>query len=141
MADNGVLRLDRARRDPHVPNVDDDAVVARGALSLTRLRMYAADVIIDGRGPVRMLVDTGAASTFLNRRGVADMRLSLSSSPKIEPIRGEAIGAMGADNVALRLTHRYQLRRRWNWNLVAENTAIGDFCPGIELCEGEVKEY
>jgi hypothetical protein len=86
-----------------------------------------------------MLVDTGAASTFLNRRGVADMRLSLSSSPKIEPIRGEAIGAMGANNVALRLTHRYQLRRRWNWNLVAENTAIGDFCPGIELREGEVR--
>ena len=113
MANNGVLRLDQARRDPHVPNVDDESVVARGALSLTRLRMYAADVIIDGRGPVRMLVDTGAASTFLNRRGVADMRLSLSSSPKIEPIRGEAIGAMGADNVALRLTHRYQLRRRW----------------------------
>ena len=118
-----------------MPNVNNDAVVAPGTLLLTRLRVYAAD----GQGTVRMLVNAGAASTFLNQRGVADMRLLLFSSPQIEPVRGKAIGAMGADNVALRLTHRYQLRRRWNWNLVAENTAIGDFCPGIELREGEVR--
>ena len=133
---NNELRLDREDRDSYVSNIDD--VVARGALSLTRLRVYAADVILDGRGPVRMLVDTGAASTFLNKKGVLDMRLSLSSSPQIEPIRGEQIGAMGADNLALRLTHRYRLRRRWN--LVAENTALGDFCPGIKMREGEVRD-
>ena len=134
---NDELRLDREHRDPRGPSYVDDGAAARGALALTRLRVYAADVILDGRGPVRMLVDTGAASTFLNRRGVADMRLSLSSSTQIEPIRGEMIGAMGADNLALRLTHRYQLKRRWN--LVAENTAVADFCAGIELKEGGVR--
>ena len=41
---------------------------------------------------------------------------------------------MGADNPALRLTHRYRLRRRWN--LLAENMALGDFCPGIEMRKG-----
>ncbi len=108
----------------------------RPPLRLTRLRVYAADVTLDGRGPVGMLVDTGASSTFLNRRGVHDMRLSMHSSPRIEPIRGEAIGAMGADNLALRLTHRYQLRRRWN--LVAENTALGGLgLAGVEMREGD----
>jgi hypothetical protein len=133
---NNELRLDREGRDSYISNIDD--VVARGALSLTRLGVYAADVILDGRGPVKMLVDTGAASTFLNKRGVVDMRLSLSSSPQIEPIRGEQIGAMGADNLALTLTHRFRLRRRWN--LVAENTSLGDFCPGIKMQDGEVKD-
>ena len=140
---NGELRLSSNREiddddDPRdVPNGDGDAVVvvARCALRLTRLRVYAADVTLDGRGPVGMLVDTGASSTFLNRRGVSDMRLSMHSPPLIEPIRGEAIGAMGADNLALRLTHRYRLRRRWN--LVAENTSLGGLgLAGVEIREG-----
>ncbi|KAL3784327.1 hypothetical protein ACHAW5_000218 [Stephanodiscus triporus] len=136
---NDELRLDREHRNPpRGPSYVDDGAAARGALSLTRLRVYAANVILDGRGPVRMLVDTGAASTFLNRKGVADMRLVVMlASYKIEPIRGEVIGAMGADNLALRLTHRYQLKRRWN--LVAENTAVADFCAGIELKEEGVR--
>ena len=141
---NGELRLSSNREidddddDPRdVPNGDGDAsvVVARCALRLTRLRVYAADVTLDGRGPVGMLVDTGASSTFLNRRGVSDMRLSMHSPPLIEPIRGEAIGAMGADNLALRLTHRYRLRRRWN--LVAENTSLGGLgLAGVEMRGG-----
>ena len=124
---NNELRLERSNPDPRIPN--DNDIVAQGPLRLTRLRIYTADVTLDGRGPVKMLVDTGAASTFLNWRGVADMRLS-SSSPQIAPIR-EQIGAMGADNRALQLTHRFRLKRRWN--TVAENTAVGDRCPGIGL--------
>ena len=129
---NDELRLDRTNCNPYIPNVDN--VVAKGTLILTRLRIHAVDVILDGRGPVRMLVDTGAASTFLNRKGVADMKLSLSSSPQIDTIRGEQIGAMGADNVALQLTHRFILKRRWNL-VVPENTLP---CPGIKLNESEV---
>ena len=130
---NDELRLDRTNRNPYTPNVDN--VVAKGNLVLTRLRIHAVDVTLDGRGPVRMLVDTGAASTFLNRKGVADMKLSLSSSPQIDMIRGEQIGAMGADNVALQLTHRFILKCRWNL-VVPENTLP---CPGIKLNESEVR--
>jgi len=124
---NDELRLDRNDPNPLISNMND--VVAQGALSLTKLRIYTADVTLDGRGPVKLLVDSGAASSFLNWSGVSDMKLS-SSSPQIDPLR-EQIGAMGADNMALRLTHRYKVRRRWN--LVAENNAVGDFCPGIGL--------
>ena len=63
------------------------------------------------------------------------MKLSLSSSPQIDMIRGEQIGAMGADNVALQLTHRFILKRRWNL-VVPENTLP---CPGIKLNESEVR--
>lgn len=56
---------------------------------------------------MKVLVDTGAASTFLNCKGVADMKLLLSSSPQIDMIRGEQIGAMGADNGELQLTHQF----------------------------------
>jgi hypothetical protein len=68
------------------------------------------------------------------------MRVSLSSSPQIEPIRGEMIGAMGADNLALRLTHRLTVKAAdgtW-W---PRTPAVGDFCAVIELKEWKVKEY
>ena len=38
--------------------------------------------------------------------------------------------------MALRLTHRFRLRRRWN--VAAENNAVGDFCPGVGLRDGRV---
>mmetsp|Transcript_13663 Transcript_13663/g.29617 ORF Transcript_13663/g.29617 Transcript_13663/m.29617 type:complete len:527 (-) Transcript_13663:181-1761(-) len=125
------LRLEKTDSNPMIPNVND--VVARGKLLMTNLRIYTADITLDGRGPIKLVVDTGAASSFLNWKGVSDMRLSLSS-PQIEPLR-ERIGAMGADNMALELTHRFTLQRRWN--LVAQNNAVGDFCPGIGLGENE----
>lgn len=126
---NNELRLEKTDPNPLIPNLND--MVARGSLSMTSMRIYTADMTLDGRGPVKLLVDTGAASSFLNWKGVSDMRLS-SSSPQIEPLRDQ-IGAMGADNMALRLTHRFTLKRRWN--LVAENNAVGDFCPGIGLSD------
>ena len=124
---NDELRLDISDSSPIIPNVND--IVAKGPLSLTKLRIYTADVTLDGRGPVKLLVDTGAASSFLNWNGVSQMKLS-SSSPQINPIQ-DSIGAMGADNMALQLTHRYKVKRRYN--LVAENNAVP--LPGIGLDE------
>ena len=71
---NGELRLFGSgcpgRR--RTPAARPAVVVARCALRLTRLRVYVADLTLDGR----------ALSTFLNRRGcVSDMRLSMHSSP------------------------------------------------------------
>lgn len=128
------LRLHRTDPNPLIPNMKD--IVAQGTLSLTKLRIYTADVTLDGRGPVKLLVDTGAASSFLNWKGVSDMKLS-SSSPQIDPIRDQ-IGAMGADNMALKLTHRFKLKRRWN--VVAENNAGGNFCPGIALQDNQFSD-
>jgi len=90
------------------PNIDPDLkFVGEASLFLTRMQVWAANIYLDGRGPVKMLVDTGAASSILNWKGVSDMGLS-RSSPYIQQNVG-AIGAMGADNVALNLSHRYVL--------------------------------
>ena len=50
----------------------------------------------------------------------------------------DLFGAVWVDNLALRLSHCFQLRGQRN--LVAENTAVGDRCffPRIEQWEGEV---
>ena len=119
------LRLSTGSTGPSIPNQAD--TVAQGDLIMTKLRIYMAEVLLDGR-PVKLLVDTGAASSFLNWKGVSDLRLS-RASPQIEPIR-EAIGAMGADNNALRLTDRLVLRRRYN--LVADSVTAS-FCPGVAI--------
>jgi len=87
---NDELRLDISNSSPIISNAND--VIAQGPLSLTKLRIYTADVTLDGRGPVKLLVDTGAASSFLNWNGVSQMKLS-SSSPQINPIK-DMIGAM-----------------------------------------------
>ncbi|EJK72455.1 hypothetical protein THAOC_06016 [Thalassiosira oceanica] len=119
----------RLSKDNPEPSISDQAdTVAKGNLLMTKLRIYMAEVLLDGRGPVKLLVDTGAASSFLNWKGVSDLRLS-NASPQIEPIR-EAIGAMGADNNALRLTDRFVLKRRYN--LVADSVTAS-FCPGVAL--------
>ena len=57
-------------------------------------------------------------------------------SPQIERLR-EELGAMGADNLALRLTHRYILQRRWN--LAGANRNSGEFTPGISIRGSEFR--
>ena len=110
------------------------AELAKTQMKVTRLGIWTAKVSLDGRGPVTMLVDTGAASTILNWKGLEQMGLS-RSSPQVGPTPQE-IGAIGADNVALRLTHRYVLKD--GFNLVeggsrgSENASL----PGIAMKDG-----
>ena len=124
----GELRLHKMQNDASMQS-NDLSFVAEGSLDMTKLGIYTVDTMLDGRGPVKLLVDTGAASSFMNWNGVADLGYS-SSSQQIETIK-DAIGAMGADNLALKLTHRYVLKRRWN--IQARNTASGVYSPGIAL--------
>jgi hypothetical protein len=121
----GELRL---HKTPPMQQNGDLSVVAEGPLHMTKLGIYTVDTLLDGRGPVKLLVDTGAASTFMNWNGVSQLGYSMSSQ-QIEPIR-DAIGAMGADNTALRLTHRYVLKRRWNINAMGQS---GVYTPGVGL--------
>lgn len=119
------LRLNKEAPGLSVERNEKLTVVADGSLELTKLGIYTVDTMLDGRGPVKLLIDTGAASTFLNWKGVSDLGLT-SSSSQIELIRDE-IGAMGADNTALRLTHRYTLKRRWN----IHGKTSDSYAPGI----------
>ena len=124
---NSELRLYKTIPNSSIQNDEAMSIVAEGSLDMTKLGIFTIDAMLDGRGPVKLVIDTGAASTFLNWKGVSDMGLS-SASPQIELIR-EAIGAMGADNTALRLTHRYVLKRRWN--IHQRDSGGGNYLLGV----------
>lgn len=98
--------------------------VAESTMQLTGMGIYIVNVLLDGKGPIKMLVDTGAASTILNWKGVSDMGLS-KSSPLITPNTDQMIGAMGADNVAYSLSHSYILKRRYNLQQDVGKTSVG----------------
>merc|ERR1712218_282990 len=74
-------------------------ILAETNISRSRLGIYIASTTLDGRGPVKMIVDTGAASTFLNWEGVSDM--NMGKDHPLVSYNTEAIGVMGADNNAL----------------------------------------
>ena len=99
----GELILHRNGEQPKVPN--SQHIVARGDISLLPLGIYTADVYLGNRGPVKMLVDSGAASTFLNWKGLADLGISRSDSSFVQRL-STPMGAMGSDNIAMNLTHR-----------------------------------
>lgn len=65
--------------------------------------LFTVDVCFGSRGPVTMLVDTGAAQTFLNWDGAADLGLS-KDSEQLAPAR---TAGMGGDNVVLEMSHEW----------------------------------
>ena len=97
--EQGKLRLYKSERQPVIPN--GMSIVAEGPMHRTRLGIFTVDVSLDGRGPIKMLVDTGATSSFLSWQGVSDLGLSRST---VKPLTSR-IGALGSDNVAMQLTH------------------------------------
>jgi hypothetical protein len=90
---------DRRNNNNNVVVVVDTKLNMIGSLGI-----YTVPVYIGGRGPVQMLVDTGASCTLLNWKGVADLGLS-QTSKQISRI-AIPTGAMGSENVAIQLTHR-----------------------------------
>lgn len=104
------LVLYKKERRPPIPN--GLAVVAVAEMKLAQLGIWVADVLLDGRGPVTMLVDSGAANTFLNWKGVEALGLS-RDSPLVRPTPTPT-GALGSDNVAMELTHRIMVQQNVN---------------------------
>lgn len=104
--------------------------LAETNLQRSRLGIYIAQTTLDGRGPVKMIVDSGAAATFLNWKGVGD--LNMDRSHPLISYNSEAIGIMGADNNALALSHRFVLKRRINF-ASSNGSNLGMFAPGLEI--------
>uniref|UniRef100_A0A7S3V5A2 SAP domain-containing protein n=1 Tax=Chaetoceros debilis TaxID=122233 RepID=A0A7S3V5A2_9STRA len=105
-------------------------VLAESDCKVCRIQVWTVDVTLDGRGPVTMLLDTGAASTFINWKGAQDCNMN-RDHPLISRNR-DALGAMGADNMAFELSHRFVLKGRMN--LTSNPSKIGAFEPlGIDI--------
>ena len=81
-----------------------ERAAARAPLTRTPLGVFTADTFLNGaRAP--LIVDTGATATVLDWDGArAHMGLT-PDKPGVRPAR-DAAGVMGADGVALALTHR-----------------------------------
>ena len=65
--------------------------------------IYGVDVLIDGRGPVRLLLDTGASNSLINSEGVRGLGLDIAALEKLP----QSTGAIGVDDgLAMTITHR-----------------------------------
>jgi len=98
----GTVSLFRTAAD--VPTLSAYDLIAEADMRMIGgLGIFTVPVFFGGRGPVQMLVDTGAACTLLNWKGVSDLGLDRTSK-QVQSIA--ATGAMGSDNVAIKLSHR-----------------------------------
>lgn len=110
---------------------DDGSVVGRATMDyLPRLGLYTVNVFFGGRGPVKMLVDSGAAGTYLNWKGVEDLGLSRTKDASFIQRLNIPMGAMGSDNVAMALTHRINVSSQLQ---VGSRSRNPDGLPGISL--------
>jgi predicted aspartyl protease len=114
----GKVRLYRFERRPAIPS--SLSVVAEGPMFRTRLGIFTVDVWLDDRGPIRMLVDTGATSSFLSWQGVAGLGLPRSA---VVPLSNR-VGALGSDNVAMRLTHTLPVEKSLTFGRSANSVCI-----------------
>ena len=108
------------------PIPSDRKVVAKGYMEMIpTLGIYTTNVMLGTRGPVSMLVDTGAASTFLNWYGIENgLKIDRNNNSFLERISNW--GAMGSDNVSMQLTHRINVSSTLN---LSDNQQL----PGISL--------
>ena len=107
-------------------------IVARGPLHmLGSLGVYAVDVTLGGRGPVKMIVDTGGSNTFLSWKGVSDLGLS-RSSPALARIPNP-MGAMGTTAQVFALTHRIHVSSQLQLGRTTSNNSNDRSTEGLSL--------
>jgi len=109
-------------RDTPRPRSDLQVIAKTSMNMLPRLGIYTAEVTLGDRGPVQMLVDSGASSTFLSWKGVSDLGLKRDSN-FIAPLQSP-VGAVGSDNVATQLTHRLNVSSKLNLGLSTTYTGL-----------------
>lgn len=120
--DNSKVTFYKKEPPPPIPKQNDDSsslhhphdIIAEGNLSPTRLGIWTVDTMVDGRGPIKMLVDTGATSTFINWKGI-EKGLDLSRNSFLVKELNQRTGAMGSDNIAMDLTHRIDVENNINF--------------------------
>lgn len=67
--------------------------------------LHAVDVYLGGRGPVKMLIDSGASFSALNWNGIDKLGISRDDESFVKRL-SNPMGAMGSDSNVAQLTHR-----------------------------------
>jgi Aspartyl protease len=118
----------------HMPTTTDSDVVAQGDLTLVgSMGIYTVATTLGGRGPVSLLLDSGAAHTLLSWKGVNDLGLS-RQSPAVVPLDPRMMmGAMGSDNAVMQFTHRLHVSSQINFENGRSNNSNSQLLPGLSL--------
>jgi len=120
----GQLRLyDRKRKIPAIDSASGTLVGNASISVIPQLGLHAVDVYLGGRGPVKMLIDSGASNTFLNWNGIDKLGISRDNDSFLKRL-SNPMGAMGSDNNVARLTHRIH---------VSSTLQIGSNAQGLSL--------
>ena len=91
---------------PQPVDPNPETMVAKGSMEIIpQLGIYTTEVYLGSRGPVKMLVDSGAACSFLNWNGVEQLGIARNDNSFLQRLPNPT-AAMGSDNVAMQLTHR-----------------------------------
>ena len=95
------------KKGDQAPSLESSGkLCAKGSMNvLPHLGIYTVDVFLGGRGPVKMLVDSGAANTFLSWNGLQSLGISRDNKSFLKRL-DNPMGAMGSDNTVASLTHR-----------------------------------
>ena len=122
---NGQLSLYKKGETVPAPQTSASGkLVSQGMMSMIpQLGIYTVDVWLGGRGPVKMLVDSGAANTFLSWYGLQCLGISRDDKSFLKPLNNP-MGAMGSDNTVARLTHRIH---------VSSSLQLGKNTEGLSL--------
>mmetsp|Transcript_15412 Transcript_15412/g.37959 ORF Transcript_15412/g.37959 Transcript_15412/m.37959 type:complete len:423 (+) Transcript_15412:154-1422(+) len=102
----GQLRLyDRVITTPAIDSVNGTLVGNAQIHVIPQLGLYAVDVYLGGRGPVKMLIDSGASFSALNWNGIDKLGISRDDESFLKRL-STPMGAMGSDSNVAQLTHR-----------------------------------
>ena len=102
---NGTLVLHQRGAPLPAVSQQQGTLVARGRMDMIpQYGIYTVETMLGSRGPVKMLVDSGAACSFLCWEGVSTLGLSRSDTSFLQPLSSPT-GMMGSDNIAMQLTH------------------------------------
>jgi predicted aspartyl protease len=92
--------------------------------------LYHVPVMLGNRGPVNMLVDSGATSSILSWKGLADLGMDASNTSFVQRL-STPTGAMGVDRVAMDMTHRIHVSS--SLKLATAASGPDDSYPGVSL--------
>lgn len=102
----GQLRLyDRSMATPSSDSVNGTLVGNAKTFMVPQYGLHAVDVYLGGRGPVKMLIDSGASFSALNWNGIDKLGISRDDESFVKRL-SNPMGAMGSDSNVAQLTHR-----------------------------------
>lgn len=126
-------------REP--PELLEASRAVKVPVRISSIGVPSAEVEVNGEGPIKMVVDTGAASSFVNWAAMAALGCPKGSPDGgvhgLRRLAGSA-GAMGADGAAIPLTHTIDARSVRFASAIGEDSLGSRVAGDVSLEVGEL---